>query len=523
MRRPLSMAIHAALIAGILIAPRARSDTFEVTRGDDPAPNGCLAGDCSLREALEASGSTPGADTIVLGSGLYNVTIGELQVLGEVAIQGAGSTTTNLVATGAFDLLHVMPLGRLTLSGIQMSSSENNVFAEHSEAVLDDVRTPADGGIVLADSVTGGSASLRVTNSNLGDAVGCAGLAGTCHISDSTLNEVLVLGDQVELTLDRVEVAGPPSYYGVTIASNAGGSIRDSTIRNQITPLWVSAQDAPTADVYVTRTRFIGNFGPMHGDRDSGIYLDDVEFRDNIVDDDHLTYPAALIAENGPGWRISRALFVGNRGGGGINSNLDGAVVRALPGANLVMTNVTFENNTFRSDVVDGFGDAIGVPVTSNVSTLVWLVHATMHRSNSVPANTPGSLLTVRGAAANVRVFNSLMAGTCAMVSGGVMFQAEGNVESPGNTCEFASADNLINVPFSQLQLSPLADHGGFTETFEPQDGSALLDNAVPTWCYLTRLIDQRRYVRPAQGLGCDVGAVEAGAIPDTIFSDDFE
>jgi len=218
MRRPLSMAIHAALIAGILIAPGARSDTFEVTRGDDPAPNGCLAGDCSLREALEASGSTPGADTIVLGSGLYNVTIGELQVLGEVAIQGAGSTTTNLVATGAFDLLHVMPLGRLTLSGIQMSSSENNVFAEHSEAVLDDVRTPADGGIVLADSVTGGSASVRVTNSNLGDAVGCAGLAGTCHISDSTR---LFFSTAVDPQLDGRMTVTVLSSIGAAVPSQA--------------------------------------------------------------------------------------------------------------------------------------------------------------------------------------------------------------------------------------------------------------------------------------------------------------
>ena len=521
MRTPLSIAIHAALLAGLLVAGRASANTFEVTRGDDPAPDGCVVGDCSLREALAAAETTPADDVIVLGPGLYNVTLGELTVIGEVLIQGAGSATTSIVGAGAFDLLHVFPLSKLTLSGVQVSTPQDAVFSDRGTLVLRDVHTPPAGGTILSDSVAGGTSSLRVENSNLEAAVGCIGDAGSCVVIDSELNSIIAV-DGIELTLDRVEVNGPPSFYGVGISTYAPATIRDSTIRNQTSPLWVSPNGTPTGDVRVLRTRFIGNHGPMHGSRDSGIYLEDVEFRDNVVDDDNIELPAVLLAEDGPGWRISRALFTGNRGGGGPETHLDGAVVRALAGANLVISNSTFEDNTFRFDINDGFGDTIGVPVTSNVSTLVWLFQTTMVRSNSVPASTPGSLLTVRGASANVRVFNSVLSGTCAFVSGGAMFQAIGNIESPGDTCEFPSSDNDVNVPGGMLQLGTLGDHGGFTETFEPEPGSVLIDNAVPIWCTLSRL-DQRRYVRPAGGIGCDIGAVEAGAGPDSIFSDDFE
>jgi len=44
--------------------------TYTVTRADDPAPNGCVVGDCSLREAIIDSNANPGADTIVFNAGI---------------------------------------------------------------------------------------------------------------------------------------------------------------------------------------------------------------------------------------------------------------------------------------------------------------------------------------------------------------------------------------------------------------------------------------------------------------------
>jgi len=167
--------------------------------------------------------------------------------------------------------------------------------------------------------------------------------------------------------------------------------------------------DAP--DVWIRRTRFIGNVGPIRASRDSMIHMDDVEFRDNIVDADHIAdgSPAVLLAEKGAAWRISRALFSGNRGAGS-----DGAVLRAVSGANVALSQITFVDNTYSSDTNVGYGHAVGVYSATSDPTILWIFHATMRKAPSISNATVGSLLTVRGSTANARVFNSLIDGTCA-------------------------------------------------------------------------------------------------------------
>jgi len=71
-------------------APAAWASTFTVTRTDDPVPGTCDIGDCSLREAIIAANAAPGADRIVLGSGLtYNLTLGPADASGALtAVSG---------------------------------------------------------------------------------------------------------------------------------------------------------------------------------------------------------------------------------------------------------------------------------------------------------------------------------------------------------------------------------------------------------------------------------------------------
>ena len=275
----------------------------------------------------------------------------------------------------------------------------------------------------------------------------------------------------------------------------------------------------PAPDVTISRTRFIGNFGPLTSDRDSTMRLTDVEFRDNIVSGSNNTKPAVILATDEGAWRISRALFVGNRGGSGA-----GAAVRVTDGANVVMDNVTFADNTFKTGS-SGNGHTIAVDVTGNTSTLFWLFHATLRRAPGVSANVAGSVLRVNGASSNlnVRVFNSLLDGTCAFGPGAALLQAEGNIESSNDTCNLLGVNNnRPSLPASFLRIGTLADHGGFTKTFLPAADSALLDTATPIWCQFNAL-EQRRYLRPAGGVACDVGAVEVGAPSDTIFASGFD
>lgn len=512
MRQPQITVQKAAALIGMFLASAAQANTFTVTRGDDPAPNGCTAGDCSLREALDAAVTTPAGDVIVLGAGLYNVTRGMLSVIGEVAIEGAGSASTRIVGAGAFDLMGVSALSELTLNGVEIASQEEALIATDSSAVLHDVTVTA--GTVFAQATGPGSASLRVERSRLGGLFACGGGNVTCQAFDSELTGVTAVFANIELS--RVNVSDNASGSGFYISGEGAVSISDSTIRGQSQLVFYGSGD-PAPEVRISRTRFIGNFGPISSNRNGTMRLVDVEFRGNIVNGANSTKPAAIFAVDEGAWRISRALFVGNRGGNGV-----GAAVRVTNGANVVMDNVTFDDNTFKSGS-SGQGNTIGVDVTNGSSTIFWLFQATLRRASIVAANVIGSVLSVNGAAANVRLYNSLVDGTCGFGSGGDLFQAQGNVESIGNTCRLLGVDNnRFNIAANQLRIGSLTDHGGFTDTYLPAAGSPLLDTATPTWCQFNP-IEQRRYLRPAGGIDCDIGAVEAGAAQDTIFSDGFE
>lgn len=251
--------------------------------------------------------------------------------------------------------------------------------------------------------------------------------------------------------------------------------------------------------------------------------LDDVEFSDNIVSDANITLPAVLHATDGVAWRINRALFDGNRGGG--DGNTVGAVIAADPGANLYLINVTFTDNTYRSGIAAMTAHGIGVVSTVNKPAVIRLIHATLRRAASVSAPTLGSVLAISGPGASVFLLNSVLDGTCRFGNGGGVANAVGTIESIGNTCGIAGAGNYVAVSANQLGLGTLADNGGFTWSVMPGNGSYVIDRASATWCPLAFGLDQRRYQRPADFTDCDIGAVEREGTPSTaeLFADGFE
>ena len=86
------------------------------------------------------------------------------------------------------------------------------------------------------------------------------------------------------------------------------------------------------------------------------------------------------------------------------------------------------------------------------------------------------------------------------------------NIESPGNTCGFDQATDQVNVKAEQLNLGPLQDNGGPTQTHALGAGSVAIDPIPEAECVdadgepLTT--DQRGEPRPG-GTMCDVGAFE--------------
>lgn len=103
--------------------------------------------------------------------------------------------------------------------------------------------------------------------------------------------------------------------------------------------------------------------------------------------------------------------------------------------------------------------------------------------------------------------------------------------------CQFQSlvTDQLGNSQTTGVidpMLSALADHGGLTDTQRPMAASPVIDDIPVSDCITAngsqQLLDQRRYVRPADGDNngadlCDIGALELNALSDLIFVNGFE
>jgi hypothetical protein len=103
--------VAVALWIALTGAPNAAAATFTVTRTDDPAPDGCMPMDCSLREAILDANSSAGGDTISLPEGHFRLTIpgagedaamtGDLDLTDGVQITGSGARATVVDATGS--------------------------------------------------------------------------------------------------------------------------------------------------------------------------------------------------------------------------------------------------------------------------------------------------------------------------------------------------------------------------------------------------------------------------------------
>jgi hypothetical protein len=105
-----------------------------------------------------------------------------------------------------------------------------------------------------------------------------------------------------------------------------------------------------------------------------------------------------------------------------------------------------------------------------------------------------------------VEVVNSLVDGDC----GGEGIESHGyNIERPADSCGFDEQGDRANLPGWWLNLRPLADNGGPTETHALGEDSFAIDRIPPEACDLAA--DQRGQPRPSgpNPPRCDIGAFE--------------
>ncbi len=188
-RRILPGCVAVAASAMLAIPMSAGAATFVVSRGDDPAPDGCASGsDCSLREAVDAANAAGGLDTIQLGL--------------DVALNRAGSDDTNV----AGDLDVAAGGGPLELVGT--GTSRAIVTQDASDRIVD----------------VAAGAGLTVRNISLrsGALTGSARGAGIRFQANSTA-----------LTLDDAELLGNVADTGPGGGVWVGGSSATLSVLNE--------------------------------------------------------------------------------------------------------------------------------------------------------------------------------------------------------------------------------------------------------------------------------------------------
>lgn len=366
---------------------------FTVTRFDDPAPNGCLAGDCSLREAIIDANNLGGADVVLLPAGTYFLSLagtgedaaatGDLDILDSLTILGLGAGAT-IDAAGLDRAFHIVggggspnvTMSKLTIRGGALSSngeagSGGGIYNDAGTLILsytvvreNDV-TPGynscgggggifnNGGSVTlsfssaidntSDSFGGGISSVEgaviLSNASLQGNIaevqggGLYNIDGTVVITGSaiSLNEVGTLMQAPAITVGYQAGAANCAYF---LGTDGGGIFSRS------------------GDLIITNTLISGNYGNA-GAHGAGIAtrfsnnmsLENVAFLDNSSESS-----GGAIMVNGGVNVINNSLFQGNY------SNGRGGAIFARDDEDLNPNTLTINHTDFISNVAEYLG-----------------------------------------------------------------------------------------------------------------------------------------------------------------------
>jgi CSLREA domain-containing protein len=189
-RHRLTPLLAAAAVA--LAAPLAAAD-FVVTKYNDSASaNGCLPGNCSLREAVIAANADPAADRILLSAGIYTISAfgidddaggGDLDILTEIEIVGAGARITHIdgktMGVNNLDpIFTVQDLGKLTIRDATVREGTEGGITVFGELLLERCEIHNNSFQGNADGVRGINAAVTIRDSaviNNGDGVSVVG------------------------------------------------------------------------------------------------------------------------------------------------------------------------------------------------------------------------------------------------------------------------------------------------------------------------------------------------------------
>ncbi len=414
----------AAAVVGALAVP-AEASTFKPTRTDDPAPNGCKAGDCSLREAFRDADEKPGDDTVLLDGGhRYELRRGVLTSDKSMTVRSDGGSAT-IDGNGdsrIFNVAHPSEPG-LTLSGLTLVGGK---FKE-------------SGGAVLAST-------LIVTNSKLRGNVSTDGAGGAIRANFLNMTKSVIEDNEAR-------------FGGGGAFVERGTSIKFS--------------------------RIVGNRSREDG---GGIYMSDavngsgarIE-HSTIAQNRARAWGGGVLNANSQA-QITDSTISGNtsgRGGGGVAN----VTYKPHPGAGLAIVTSTIAKNK-----ANGFGGGvdsfIGVSPGDFPTTDISSSTIAFNKANA--DNTGGELgggIQVSTDFHNLE--NSIVADNT-VGAGGANPDCSGNVGSLGYNLigDSTGCGGLVGTDIIQApQLGKLGRYGGPTSTIKLKPGSPAVNNANDATC----------------------------------------
>ena len=552
---------------------------------DDPPPGSCTPGSCSLREAVTLANSRLGPDRILLPASTQLVLTraganenanvsGDLDILEDLELVGAGAAQTVLTQTSADRLLHAVSVSSapvtLTVRGMTLRGGQGVVDGGAirggrmtiTDAVLSGNRASERGGaIALGAGATPDEIAVvlqrvvfddnEAANSSASEAYG-----GAVYSLSSGSGAPLMLIDDCDFTNNRADDGGGAlaldgvlsvsanpihlrrsTFVGnqVTQVGGRGGAIATQVVDNGVVLLDIdeslfqgnsvrSIGTTTTGEAggalsisqaqlpRVRRSRFESNFAYSGGAIDGGVR----EIVESTFVDNHAVDAggAVRLGAASVDLAIRRSTFAANRMTSSSGAAFGGGAV-AVFDADLVIERSTLDGNTGLRGAAIAFG-------TGNLS----LQGNTIVAPSTLLPGSTGSVLRHLGTstAASLALANNILVGECSFASPAIALDgSQFNIEAPGNSCRLTTAPlqggNQVSASAAAVNLAVLADNGGPTQTRSPIAPSLAIDGGNNLSCSFLPL-DQRSYHRVDNR--CDVGAVEVGGQPDRIFDDAF-
>lgn len=556
--------------------PRGPLTSFVVDTTDDavdaaPGDGVCAtaAGTCSLRAAVQEANDLEGAQRIVVPAGDFTLTpattgddsaeAGDLDILDELVIRGAGSASTTIDAGGddrVFDNFHL-----LTLSGVHLVGGDPEAIGtDFGDLVLTD-------GLVTDNviGINGGFQNLSIADSHF-EANELAANVTTCDAFSMVDTTVERNGsgfgfDRATGTLERV-----------AFRENTGDAVA-VFIQSRLTLQRATIEDNGRGLAHL-RGDF-ANFVTLDESIITGSHTDGVRYADGLLTivhsrvSDNAGCGIRILGEDGARLELRDSVVSKNAcgvdisgGRGGVEALVDATQLLDNQEAGLSMsagalrrTTTTVVDTTIARNVGGGVvvsaangngmdvfvrgttiadntaarGAGLSMVRLSQDDSSVQIVNSTISRNVATNAGdaiygdggdldlrnvtVTGDVVTLEGSSTTAR--NSILAGGCA---GGLLSAGYNVIDGDVASCAI-SGDGTGNVN-GPPRLGPLATNGGPTTTHALLAGSPAWNGGNPAGCVdgddLVLSVDQRGAARPQAGR-CDVGAFESACGNGTV------